>query len=79
MSYMFHRYNMTITTPPPKGYLKKKIRAEPSIQLMKSDLELRIFHKSLPLINLIHLGDSILTCMKLMTTFGWKLNDRFLI
>lgn len=75
---MFHRYNMTITTPPPKDYLKKKMRAEPSIQLMKSDLELRIFHKSLALINLIHFEDSILTCVKLMTTFGWKLNGRFL-
>lgn len=77
MRYTFYRYNMTIMTPPPKGYLKKKMRAEPSIQLIKSDLELRIFHKILALIGVIHFGDSILMCMKLMITFGWKLNDRF--
>lgn len=44
MSYISHNYKMTIMTPPTKSSFEDKIRTEPSIQLIKSDLELRIFH-----------------------------------
>lgn len=52
-------------TSPTKRHLKMK--REQNLVYSKYDLELRIFHKTL--INLIHFGNSVLTCIKWMTPF----------